>query len=214
MQGLTSRGRSDTDPIFKGVISRRVLENYLSRSITMMGLCTGCGNVDDNIRMLTNIGVKFAGRTVYLWGSEHHLPAKLARAKEIAEKIHCVDPEMVLQAGEFEIVTTNVEKIPVPDWVFEEFGLAPENRHFSYRKMLFRNGRFVNHWSEGASVPDMSQLETRMWFYFLDRSYIDVGMEAIHFGQVELIGANTRSAACPDGFNQEETIKAIWAEDT
>jgi hypothetical protein len=24
--------------------------------------------------------------------------------------------------------------------------------------------------------------------------------------------ANTRSAATPDGFNQEETIKAIWAE--
>jgi hypothetical protein len=25
--------------------------------------------------------------------------------------------------------------------------------------------------------------------------------------------ANTRSAACPQGFNQEETIKAIWLAD-
>jgi len=28
-----------------------------------------------------------------------------------------------------------------------------------------------------------------MWFYFLAVSYIDIGMEAIHFGQVALIGA-------------------------
>jgi len=30
----------------------------------------------------------------------------------------------------------------------------------------------------------MSCLETRLWFYFLATSYIDTGIEAIHFGQV------------------------------
>jgi len=29
----------------------------------------------------------------------------------------------------------------------------------------------------------MSRLETRMWFFFLASSYIDVGIEAIHFGR-------------------------------
>ena len=53
---------------FDGKIGRDVLENYLSRSITMLDLLTGHGNVDDNIRMLKNIGAKFAGRTIYLWG--------------------------------------------------------------------------------------------------------------------------------------------------
>lgn len=38
---------------FDGKIGRDVLENYLSRSITMLDLLTGHGNVDDNIRMLT-----------------------------------------------------------------------------------------------------------------------------------------------------------------
>ena len=37
---------------FDGKISRPVLENYLSRSITMLDLLTGKGDVDDNIRML------------------------------------------------------------------------------------------------------------------------------------------------------------------
>jgi len=45
---------------FDGTMPRAVLESYLTRAITMMGLLTGRGDVDDNIRMLTNIGVKFA----------------------------------------------------------------------------------------------------------------------------------------------------------
>src|ERR1039457_7532020 len=55
---------------FDGKISREVLENYLSRSITMTEIYRSPGNLDDDIRMLKNIGAKFAGRTIYLWGGE------------------------------------------------------------------------------------------------------------------------------------------------
>ena len=59
---------------FDGSISREVLENYLSRSITMMDLLSGVGDEDDNIRMLKNIGAKFAGRSLYVWGRESRVP--------------------------------------------------------------------------------------------------------------------------------------------
>ena len=36
----------------------------------------------------------------------------------------------------------------------------------------------------------MSRIETRMWFYFLVASYVDAGIEAIHFGQVGLMDKN------------------------
>jgi hypothetical protein len=49
-------------------ISRQVLHNYLNRSITMAELYRSPGNLDDDIRMLQNIGAKFVGRTIYLWG--------------------------------------------------------------------------------------------------------------------------------------------------
>jgi hypothetical protein len=39
----------------------------------------------------------------------------------------------------------------------------------------------------------MSQLETRMWFLFLAASYIDLGVEAIHFGQVEIMDERDKS---------------------
>jgi hypothetical protein len=53
--------------------------------------------------------------------------------------------------------------------------------------MLYSDGRRKDHWGKGASVPDMSQLETRLWFLYLAAGYIDLGVEAIHFGQVEIM---------------------------
>ncbi len=173
---------------FDRSVSRPVLENYLARAVTMMDLCTGRGDVNDNIRMLKSIGAKFAGRTIYLWGHERLLPELLKKAREIEAKIHAADPEIVLQAGIFEIVTTQVNDLPIPDHVFREFGLPVERRNFRYEDMLFDGGRFRDHWHKGGSVPDITKQETRLWFHHLATAYINVGMEAIHWGQVHLIG--------------------------
>jgi hypothetical protein len=56
--------------------------------------------------------------------------------------------------------------------------------------MLYPSGRGSNQWGRAASVPDVSRAETRLWFAYLTRSYIDVGCEAIHFGQMELMNGN------------------------
>jgi hypothetical protein len=175
---------------FDGKISRPVLEHYLSRSITMLDLLTGHGDVDDNIRMLKNTGAKFAGRTIYLWGHESQLPKRLAAARQNAPKVHAADPDMILQACVFEIVSRDVEKLPVPAWAFEAFDVTPEQRTFRYEAMLYPGGRGHDHWKPGSSIPDISQPETKLWFYFLAASYIDVGCEAIHFGQAEIMDGN------------------------
>ena len=175
---------------FDGEISREVLENYLSRSITMTEMYRSPGNLDDDIRMLKNIGAKFAGRTIYLWGGEARIndPQFLQQGRDMAKRIHENDADVVLQAAVFEIVTEAVGQIPVPDWVFKEFGQAVETRNFDYSKMLFPDGTMVNHWRQGSSVPDIRQMETRMWFFFLAASYMNIGIEAIHFGQLDLVG--------------------------
>ncbi len=46
-----------------------------------------------------------------------------------------------------------------------------------------------NHWGK-SGVPDISRPETKLLFYFLAASYIDLGIEGIHFGQVELMNKN------------------------
>jgi hypothetical protein len=148
------------------------------------------GNLDDDLRMLQNTGAKFAGRTIYLWGGEDRMndPKFLEQGRQMVERIHKNDPDVVLQAAAFEIVTEAVSQIPIPAWVFQEFGMKPEKRNFDYAKMLFPNKRFVDHWRRGSSVPDIRQPETKMWFVFLVGTYVNIGIEAIHFGQLDLMG--------------------------
>jgi len=184
----------------KNGISRVVLENYLERSITMVYfLCPDIPEAkriypypDDDIRMLKNIGAKFIGRAIYRWGGESRIVDEefINTAKERIKMMHEYDPDIVFQACLFEIITPDVNNVPIPEWVFRDFDLPVENRTFFYENMLADNGKFVNHWRENSSVPDISKLETQMWFYFLSGTYINLGCEAFHIGQVELIGMN------------------------
>src|ERR1700733_8267948 len=129
--------RAAGDYHFDGTISRRVLENYLSRAVSMEGLLNGRGDLDDNIRMLKSTGAKFIGRSICLWGGEAQLQHNFDRARQEIPKVHEADPEMVLQACVFEIVSTQVEQVPVPDWAFTALGQPVEKRNFRYADMLF-----------------------------------------------------------------------------
>ena len=182
-------------------ISRQVLENYLKHSITMTGLLedpslaadTGGLFPDkkDDVRLVHHIGAKLIGRAIYRWGREDTLNNPLFRdeAKRIAAEIHNTDPDIVFQACLFEIVTPRVNDVKVPDWAFDILGLPYEDRNFRYDDMLALNGRFVNHWGN-SSVPDVSRTETKLWFIFLSGYYMDIGCEAFHLGQVNLMNMN------------------------
>jgi len=68
---------------------------------------------------------KFIGRALCLWGGESQLFAQEPRAGEgQLPKLHGADPEMVVQACIFEIVTTQVEQVPVPEWGVQGHGPA------------------------------------------------------------------------------------------
>lgn len=181
-----------TDYKFKGKISRKVLENYLDRSITMQRMLTGEGNFDDNLRMIKNIGAKFIGRAVCQWGGEADLLKNFEQEKQLAARVHQVDPDIILQACIFEIVTPEIEKVPVPEWAFKALDLPVEKRNFRYSDILYADGRMNKHWGN-SGVPDISRSETKLLFYFLAASYIDAGIEGIHFGQVELMNKNDKN---------------------
>ena len=179
---------------FDSTISRQVLDNYLSRSITMEGLLNGRGDLDDNIRMLRHTGAKFIGRSLCLWGGETNFLKNLERARQQAPKVHQADPEMILQACVFEIVTPQVEQVAVPDWVFTALNQPVEKRNFRCADMVYPAGQRRD-WGRNGSVPDVSRVETKLWFYYQAASYIDLGIEAIHFGQVEIMNRNDRDLA-------------------
>src|SRR5690606_15208244 len=180
-----------------GKVSRQVLENYLSRAITQAEFLSteGCYNDGpypykaDDVRMLKSIGAKFIGRAIYSWGKENFylMPSFWTGAQQTMESLHAFDSTMLFQACIFEIITEKVENIAIPAWVFETFGHPVQQRHFRYADMLNENGRFVDHWRKGSSVPDITRQETQLFFYYLARRYLEIGIEAIHFGQAQLM---------------------------
>ncbi|MCQ2184038.1 MAG: hypothetical protein MJY62_01340 [Bacteroidales bacterium] len=181
-----------------GVVTEKVLRNYLSRATTESEFlatqsknCDHFWGVEDDERKILNIGAKFIGRAGYQWNKEHFFndDTWLAGWKTKIDRMHSKDPDIIFQAAVFEIVSTRVDQIAVPDWVFTAFGKTVQTRNFNYSKMCNPQGTNVNYWGTGASVPDMSQEEAQMWFYYMMVRYMETGIEAIHCGQMELMSS-------------------------
>ncbi len=197
-------------------ISREVLENYLDRAVTMAEFLTVdpyCNdgvypNKELDIKFIQNVGAKFIGRSLYRWTGEQafNTPDFLDNAKLLAAKVHENDPDVVFQAALFEAVSAKVESVEVPQWAFEALNLPVEKRNFRYAEMLNADGKLVDHWGRGSSVPDITRPETKLWFMFLAGSYINIGCEALHLGQIALIGM------ADDNFKEwTKTLDAIRA---
>jgi hypothetical protein len=184
---------------FDSTISKKVLENYLNRSIHYTELLhydinaavdRHGGNPRDNIRAILNMGAKYIGRSIMIWGSEEDLSQYtpwLANAKLMIDTMHSVDPDIIFEAAEFEIIDQQVNLLDVPAQVFQTFGQPVVTRKFNYNAMLYSSG---SHAMGNGQTPDMSKLESRMYYYFLACNYIDIGIEAFHFGQVGLMTEN------------------------
>ena len=188
---------------FDGKPSPEVLNNYLDRAITMMGLLTDSyPDKDADIDFIVDTGTKFVGRAVCIWGGEKRLndQAWLADARAYADKVHAAAPEVVLQGCCFEYMTEEIEEIPIPAWVFESLGLPVEERNFSMQAMLYPDGSFVGHWGDGHSVPDIRQTETQLWYSYLIGNFVEMGCEAVHLGQTMLVGSQDKDWQAYDAF--------------
>ncbi len=180
---------------FDGNISREVLENYLSRAVTAAGLYDS-KTLEDDLRAIRDLGVKFLGRASGIWYMMEDDEEHFQKSAALADMVHRMDPEIILQSCIFEWIVERMEDVKIPAYVFEAFGLAPEDRNFSLQAALFespedfrspRDDRRKN-----GGLPDLNRLEAQMWFYYRATRYIDCGYEALHMGQVHLYTANDK----------------------
>lgn len=180
---------------FNGTISRDALERYLSREVTAADLVNSA-TLDDDLRMIGSIGAKFLGRASGVWLLEPDDDSHFRNSQALAERVHEVDPDIMLQTCIFEAVFTGVGNIEIPVWVFEAFQLPVERRTFRYADMLFDSKPQGFVWDGDGGIPNMNKLETQLWFFYRAARYIDAGYEAIHMGQVHLYTAED------DGFKR------------
>ncbi|MDD2393942.1 MAG: hypothetical protein PHV88_07780, partial [Eubacteriales bacterium] len=180
---------------FDSNISESALRNYLSRSITLSFISNPVEPYGDDIRMIFDLGAKYIARSIIPWKAETDYSQTIDDYAAVINEMHEHDPEIVFEACIFETVWTDCNLVSIPEWVFLAFGRKPENRNFAYEKMLFDNGKYVDFWESGCSVPDITKLETQMYFYYRACRYIDAGFEGIHWGQVMLIGSEDHEFA-------------------
>ena len=172
-------------------ISKEVLENYLSRSVSA-AFFIHTKTLEDDLRAIKNMGIKFIGRASGIWEPDLDDKEHFEKSRYLAERIHEVDPQIILQACIFEAVYHYEDKFEVPAYVFEAFGLPVEKRGFCVKDMLFREEPNGFIWGDEGGIPDLNRLEARMWFYYRATQYIDAGYEALHMGQIHLYTANDR----------------------
>lgn len=124
------------DYIFDTYIKKDVLENYLSRAVTAAGLFES-NTLKDDLRVIRDLGVKFLGRASGVWYMTMDDEVHFEKSRILAEKVHALDEEIILQACIFEIIVEKINEIPIPEYVFEAFGEKPEKRNFCLEKTLF-----------------------------------------------------------------------------
>ena len=191
---------SDSGYAFDGSVSEQVLCRYLSRAATIASR-----NIDEwdgqngfHIKKyILNTGAKYIARANDAWAFSKADDDKWNIQKTFIDEMHEADPDIVFEACIFENVWYwGVYNITIPAYVFEAFGKEPEEREFVYGDMLFENKKYVDQWGVDLSVPDITREETQMFLYYRATRYIDAGFEALHLGQVHLMGENDKNWAC------------------
>ena len=172
---------------FDGSMPRKVLEYYLAHAASAQWISMS-DTLDDDIRVVLKCGFKFLGRAAGIWKANMPDEQHFSLVKQAAEKIHAADPEIILQACIFEAVyEEDLSRTKIRAFVFEAFGLPVEDRCFRHADCIM---------TPGENMPDISRLETQLWFYYRGKMYIDCGYEAFHMGQIHLYAARDRSYRC------------------
>ena len=200
---------------FQGSMDEQTLRRYTARAVTYQTLCDCETDIEEGLRLVTHVGAKFIGRAAHFswkgnWTREQ-IEAYYALAARLAARAHEADPELIIQAGVFEIIYRGtVEAQPVPPEVFAAFGLPAENRCFDWERMLFpenfafgdatwKNWGGRDFWAREAAWPFIGSVETQMYFYYSITRWIDAGFEAIHLGQAEkMMGCRPEYLPCWD----------------
>ncbi len=109
--------------------------------------------------------------------------------------------DVMLEGFIAEHISSNADNTLIPAWLWDEMETQGINatrtpspsdhdglHYFHYNNFFTVEWPHVNYWGTGASVPDITQTETKLYYRYLLREYIDAGIESIWFGGILLTG--------------------------
>ena len=185
-------------------LTKPLLEAYLDRAISHMNMWD-----ERSQKFFCDTGAKFVHWADLGWG-KLYTPADWKQLTDTIDKIHSTDcnQDIIFECGIMEITAkSTMDATQIPEWmlkILDDMGIQEKRKvgpngknYFCYEAMFDRNAsdwpkRLVGLWdstpaSEG-SVPDLTMLETQLYYAYLAAEYIDAGFEGIMFGQAGLTG--------------------------
>lgn len=181
---------------FNGTMNLEILNNYLSRAVNYSINFSDIKQFEEDIRFLTNVGAKYVQRAGGEWIPTLEREAVYPTVEKMFKIAHEKDPDIIFEAAVFECITEEISEIPVPAWVFEAFGLPVEERRFNAKACYFPDGWGKDAHGATMHAPDVTQVETQMFFYYKACKYINLGYEALHMGQTLMTGKNDTDFKC------------------
>lgn len=102
---------------FQGSMDEQTLRRYTARAVTYQTLCDCETDIEEGLRLVTHVGAKFIGRAAHFswkgnWTREQ-IEAYYALAARLAARAHEADPELIIQAGVFEIIYRGTVRLVV-----------------------------------------------------------------------------------------------------
>ncbi len=201
LAGCATHAAAPLEPV-TGAPPDPVVARCLDRALTMDSITHLYGwalrDWRANLDLIAELQPALIGRAALVWGWEPLMLRSLTTLSRRVEQIHAVAPDAVIQGAIFEFVTRDVEQVAVPEHVLVAFGEAPAARNYDYDAMLPADAPPSQHagWDPArGATPDITRLETRLWFYHLATLYLDAGLEAIHLGSIGRTATHDRDLA-------------------
>ncbi len=191
---------------FKGQeeLTKPLLEAYLARTVSHMNI------IEERAReFLHYSGAKFVHWSDLGWARLYKTDDWQSITQAV-DAVHSTDwgQDVIFECGIMEAIGRRaVDSTPIPRWLvtaLQKSGLQDKRvagpngkEYFCYKAMFDRNAEdwpkhFVGHWHPDPeaeqSVPDLTMLETQIYYAYLIAEYIDAGFEGIMFGQTMLTG--------------------------
>lgn len=187
-------------------VSEALVRHHLERSLSVQELASTATTTAQRTALFDwagTAGLRLAGRVGGWWASpptEKEAETIFNRLRSNCQQLHARVPDAVVQGCLFEVILPTVDNFTIPNRMRATFGedtLRVPSRHFRFADMMYPayfDSANANHyrWDQrlpGAApgVPDLSRVETQLWFYYCAARQIDAGCEALHFGQIRLM---------------------------
>jgi hypothetical protein len=154
-------------------------------------------------KFLKDTGAKFIHGAELSWGRSYPDHLYWEQCKARLADLHATAglKDVIVEGFIAEHIGSNADATVIPDWLWQEMEAQGINKtrtkspkdtggrhYFHYENFFQADWPNINRWGQGQSVPDITQTETKLYFRYLLREYIDAGFESIWFGGILLTG--------------------------